>query len=346
MFWHGHSIMSAPGHEREADEVLDRYPTLLTSGPRVFLGNHGGFSGARLWRVESAAGPLCLRAWPEETMAERLILIHRAMRVAHECSLGFVPRVFSTCDGHTVVATTSRLWDLTAWMPGRADYHERPSAQRLAAACVALARLHLAWAPSFSYRAGPCLAVQRRLARAGEWLAVVHSNWRPSSDRLTSDPVRPWAERAWNALHGKIETLPEKLTDWIVCPVPLQLCLCDVWHAHVLFEGDTVSGLIDFGSIKIDHVAVDLARMLGSMAGDDASYWRIGIEAYRTVRPFSAEEEGLAKLLDQTGTLLAAANWLRWLYHDGRHFDDRAAVAERLAALVRRIEHWPGRPVT
>jgi hypothetical protein len=44
--------------------------------------------------------------------------------------------------------------------------------------------------------------------------------------------------------------------------------------------------------------------------------------------------------LDETGTLLAAANWLTWLYHEHRQFEDLAAVAQRLGALVWRIEHW------
>ena len=43
---------------------------------------------------------------------------------------------------------------------------------------------------------------------------------------------------------------------------------------------------------------------------------------------------------DETGTLLGATNWLRWLYHEGRRFEDRGAVARRLAELVTRIERW------
>jgi hypothetical protein len=34
------------------------------------------------------------------------------------------------------------------------------------------------------------------------------------------------------------------------------------------------------------------------------------------------------------------ANWLRWLYLERRIFVDRQAVADRLGALVRRIEGW------
>ena len=101
-----------------------------------------------------------------------------------------------------------------------------------------------------------------------------------------------------------------------------------------------VRGLIDYGGVKTDHVAIDLARLLGSLVGDDAAARAAGLRAYRRLRPLSADEEELVVRLDETGTVLGAANWLRWLYHDGRPFDDRAAVARRLAALVERIERW------
>ena len=227
-------------------------------------------------------------------------------------------------------------------MPGRADFHEHPSVVRLAAACQALARLHLAWVSSAHL--GVCPAVLRRLERAKEWLSLVRGGWRPAFGTASLDPVVPWAERAWRTLRGRVEPIADKLASWIGRPLPLQVCLADLWHAHVLFDGDTVSGIIDYGSARVDHVAVDLARLLGSLVEDDPTLWRVGLEAYRQVRPLSAEEEELAHRLDETGTVLAAANWLRWLYHDAdRGFEDRAAVAGRLELLVRRLERADGR---
>jgi homoserine kinase type II len=123
--------------------------------------------------------------------------------------------------------------------------------------------------------------------------------------------------------------------------LPLQPCLCDIWHDHLLYQGDELTGLVDYGAVKIDHVAVDLARLLGSLVTDDREGWSAGLWAYRERGALSAEEETLAETLDWSGTVLGAANWLRWVYHNERSFEDLELVARRLDVLVQRLER-PG----
>jgi Ser/Thr protein kinase RdoA (MazF antagonist) len=328
--------------DRAAREVLDRYPAAQSGSVPIALGNRGGFSGARLWRVEGVDGPLCLRAWPVPGLAaERLQGLHRLMSRARDAGLHFVPAVAAAAAGATWVEHGGRAWDLTSWMPGRADFHHRPTAVRLEAACVALARVHDTWGGA-TPALGPCPGVRRRLDCARAWMNLVHGGWRPVFSARDSDPVRPWAERVWAILHRHCAQVPRLLAAWAERPVPLQPCLCDIWHDHVLYTADTVTGLVDYGSVKVDHVAVDLARLLGSLVGDDAGQWSAGLEAYGRLQRLSLEEEGLVRMLDKTGTLLAAANWLTWLYHDGRTFEDRSAVAARLALVVERLERWQG----
>jgi Ser/Thr protein kinase RdoA (MazF antagonist) len=323
-----------PG-EAAAGEVLARHYS-LSGIPLTNLGNHGGFSGARLWRVESAAALLCLRAWPPgDPTPARLGIIHEWMRSARDAGLSFVPAVLPTVGAATWVEHLGRLWELTTWMPGRADFRERPSRARLEVACTALAQLHTVWGRKPSPPA-PCPAVLRRLARAREWLALLQSGWQPSFGPEGDDPVVPWARRAWSVLLTRIAEVPGRLAAWHGRVMPLQPCLCDVWHDHVLYEGNLVVGVIDFGAAKVDHVAVDLARLLGSFAGGDAALWSAGIQAYARWRPLAAEEEALAAVLDETGLVVGLATWLRWLYSEGRTFADRMAVAGRLADLVAR----------
>jgi homoserine kinase type II len=326
--------MTAPLSDSDARAVLSRYPPSLQPGGLTPLGNRGGFSGAALWRIDAAAGPLCLRAWPPHETWPRLLFRQSLMTQARQQGLTFVPAVYATLDRATVVEQRGRLWELTEWMPGRADYSEAPSPARLEAACTALAQLHTIWKANAGEPA-VCPAVERRLEFVAQWRQLLRSGWRPVT---SDDPLRPLVERAWRRLPLAVERVPQRLQRWIGASQRRQPCLCDVWHDHLLFMGDRLTGLIDYGAAKVDHVAVDLARMLGSLVKDDADAWRAALASYRRFAPLDADEEELAHALDETGTVLGVANWLRWLYEEKRPSPDPTAVARRFAELVERLE--------
>jgi Ser/Thr protein kinase RdoA (MazF antagonist) len=119
-------------------------------------------------------------------------------------------------------------------------------------------------------------------------------------------------------------------------PLCRQPCLRDIWHDHVLFSGDDVTGIVDFGAVDIDTPATDIARLLGSLVGDDAALWQTGISAYSTMRPLSDDELRSAKALDRSAPILAGCNWLRWIYKEGRQFEDRERIVERFRRIVAR----------
>jgi Ser/Thr protein kinase RdoA (MazF antagonist) len=317
-------------------EVTDQYQ-LAGLSDLVPVGNRGGFSGARLWHGRWLGGELCVRAWPGGAMPERVETIHRLMDEASQTGLAFVPTVYRAASGRTCVVHDGKCWDLTGWMPGVADFHVRPSAARLANACVALAHLHCAWANT-NARTEACPAVLRRLERIRQWQELVASGWQPTFDGAA--PWHPWARRAWQIVQARMPELPGRLTPWLAVRLPLRACLCDIWHDHVLYTGDAVTGIVDYGSVKTDHVAVDLARLFGSLAGDDAQLRAAGLEAYTRIAPLSGSQTQLIDLLDETGTVIGAANWLLWLYRDGRTFADEQGVVRRLFSLVQRMEGW------
>jgi Ser/Thr protein kinase RdoA (MazF antagonist) len=314
--------------DADARAVLRRFG--LPTAAAEPLGNRGGFSGARLWRVGADHGEFCLKAWPPGGMTpERHGAIVRLVNHARQSGLTYVPYVL--CDPSELVG---RLWDLAAWMPGAADFHADPSPARLRAACVAIARLHRAW-EGFAGPPRPCPAVSRRLKAASDWLDLAQS-WRPVVP--PADPVAALAERVFAVVAEQVPAIPRLLEPWRDVPLAAQPCLCDVWHDHVLFTGDEVTGLIDYGAVKADNVAADLARLLGSFVGDDTALYEQGLDAYAEVRPLGEPERRLVPLLDRTGVVLGLANWLRWLYVDGREFEDRTAVARRMIGLMRRAE--------
>jgi homoserine kinase type II len=310
--------------------ILDCYPAPLR-GPITPLGNHDGFSGAMLFRVQSPAGDHCLRAWPRDSDAAQLDRVHALMRCAAEAGLEFVPRVLPSLQGDNTVAWAGQWWEVAIWMPGAASLCSDPTPQRVCAASTALARLHRAWAEPHARTAAPP-AVARRLAAARDWLPLIAAGWRPPED--SNDPITLPARAAWTVLRRRLPLLASELAPWLARPMPLQPCLCDARPEHFLFTGDRVTGLVDFGSCKLDHVSVDLARLLGG----HRAFWSLGLDAYDEERPLTAEERALAGDLERSGVVIAAANWLRWVYREGRTYPDRDRVARRLAGLVERLE--------
>src|SRR5438477_834403 len=85
-------------------QVLRIYPSISHTRKIVSLGNRGGFSGARLWRIEQGGGPLCLKAWPPTERDEsHLAWVHSLMMLARSSGLAFVPAVFTNEQGITWV---------------------------------------------------------------------------------------------------------------------------------------------------------------------------------------------------------------------------------------------------
>lgn len=315
-----------------AMQVMQHYPPEV-QGDAVALGNHGGFSGAHLWRIDRVPTALCLKAWPIAGRGRaELSWIHQL--IARAANFPWMPRVVPTTRGETVVNVHGWLWDLTTWMPGDADFARSPTAARLESACAALASLHVAWSETES-SVGICPGVRRRWQAWRTWTNLLQSGWRPRWASL--DPYALIAEPLFHAIQRLPADVPRLLTPWLTTPMPLQPCVCDPWHDHLLFKGDVLTGLIDFGSAKIDHVAVDLARLLGSLVGADRDQWLIGVNSYRRVRPFTDDDWRLARDLDYTGTLIAATHWLRWLYHEGQRYESPAAVLSRLQHLATRL---------
>jgi hypothetical protein len=62
------------------------------------------------------------------------------------------------------------------------------------------------------------------------------------------------------------------------------------------------------------------------------------LQAYKRLSALSLEEEALARILDETGTLIGMGNWVKWLCRDGYSFPDEDGVARRLEVLVQRLE--------
>jgi hypothetical protein len=322
--------------DRGARAAMSRYPADLARAFWVPLGNADGFSGARLWRATAADGcTYGLRAWPVgKTTPERVAKIHQAFA---SCKLPFVPELVPTTSGDTWVEAGGRIWEVQTWLPGAADFHARPTDARLFNAVRALARIHDTWEPE-EPKLTPAPAVGRILTALRNWRSLVADGWKPNFRYPFTAEIHQRGRRAWDVLHESVIGLEFALLEWEARPLPVQTCLCDVWYAHVLYEGDAVTGVVDFGAVKEDCVAIDLARMLGSLIPDESARMNLALAVYSAVRPVPQDVIRLVPVLDQVGSVVGLSNWLRWLYHEKRMYPDPAQVVKRMDALLKRVE--------
>ncbi|HUG71392.1 MAG TPA: phosphotransferase [Pirellulaceae bacterium] len=316
--------------------VLSHYPDVVARNIDP-LNGAGGFSGAAFWRITTGETQLCLRRWPQEhPNRAQLQSIHDVL--CHVSVNGFakLPIPFRARDSQTYVSLAGHLWELTRWMPGQADFHEHPTSERLNAAMLALAQFH---------RGAENLGL-----RAGSPPGIVHR--REQLERLsntgTDEMLRAVVEMesiefAWRAasILSLFDQHASKTKPLLAAAsharVPRQPCIRDVWHDHVLFEGDEVSGIIDFGALQTDHVACDISRLLGSLAGGDRAMWERGLTAYQTLRPLAPDELMLVDAYDRSTVLLSGMNWVQWIAVEGRQFEDEERVSERLNEILARL---------
>ena len=323
--------------------ILAPYPAIAraTSAP-VPLGNAGGLSGASLWRFESARGPIVARLWPVDGPSPS------ALRVIHgwlsmESDLAFVPRPIPTVDGRTFVEADGRIWELAPWMRGTAELAiepDLPGAPGPVPRPVVLVRAAFRGLASFHLRLG---SIQARgpspglIARSEEVQALIGGEFdslRIAIDRRSADPLAPIARRWLDLARTFAPRMVEPLRRAAKLGLPIQPCLRDARPDHFLFEGDRLTGLVDFGAMGRESVAADLARLIGECPGIDRD---VGLESYQSIRPIEVDEWSAIEAFERANALLGAARWVRWHFVEGRVFEDPIAVDRGLKRGLDRL---------
>lgn len=305
------------------------------------LGNAGGFSGAQIWKVQDGTANWCLRCWPATHPSEHhLNWIHRNLDQAANAGLSYVPAPCPSVAGETYRLVSGRLFEVTPWMPGTANYWQEPTDEKLANALAALARFHVAVSPNeTSYEIPP--AVVTRCHQLDDWEKLLaQTDW--GSQIQAPSPFEEQAREMIARMPTSFQSVRSSLQTAAQRRVPIQPCLRDIWHDHVLFKEQRVSAFVDFGAMRNDGIATDLARLLGSLVGDDADAWKLALASYESIRPLSPEEHDLLATLDQANVILSAANWIRWLFVEHRQFENEAGVQARMEKILLRLRRQTG----
>lgn len=340
-------------------QVLRHFPIAAGSCQAV---DSDGFSGAKLWRVADGERQYCLRRWPEGTNSVRVKSINTVLA---QSDLPFIPRpvIANSLDG--VVTHAGYPWTLQPWMPGKCIAKLPPSRDLLCNALQALALFHQMTA-RFAV-ADDCLSEDGYWVEGsqGRWIHLdfPDRNWNEPPPGLKSRIALTSAYLKNSLVAIRIARIPGDLEELQfrrersvplfleVAPrvldqsqhalqmrVPLQPCIRDIHAGHVLFTGDQVTGLIDFDAMRVDSVATDLARLLGSYCGDDFELWDIGLAAYDEIRPLNKDERDLVVHYDRLAVLLTGLQWLDWMLLEGKQFE-LARVLPRIDATLERLEH-------
>jgi homoserine kinase type II len=247
--------------------------------------------------------------------------------------LGFVPVPERDRQGVSIHEHAGRLWDLSPWMPGSADPGRPPPPPRLRVAFQALARFHQRTQHA-DWSLGVSPGLKSRLAEMDALLGGGFNTLERALNRAPADPQFDLA-RHWLGLARRL-TLPvaDSLRPLVDQRRPLIPCLRDARPDHFLFEGNQVTGLIDFGALGVETVAADLARLLTEWVGPDRLARTEALDAYARGRPLHDDEAALIVPFERSASLLRGARWVRWHFMDGKSFDDPDAVRQGLERAV------------
>lgn len=120
--------------------------------------------------------------------------------------------------------------------------------------------------------------------------------------------------------------------------LPLQPCIHDIHAAHLFFERKQFRGLIDFGSVGVDSVAVDVARMLNTLTESRSFYWLLGLTAYQSLRRFSPEELDAIQVFRRSTVLTTAIRWLNYIFMQNQPVKCSVKLVERMEKMADMLE--------
>ncbi len=309
------------------------------------LGAAGGFSGARFWKGMAFDQTHCLRRWPREHPSKsRLQFIHEVLTTAQANGFRRMPlprQLASSLDAF--LEHDGVLWQLEPWIEGEADFHRDPSRVKACNALTALGQFHRSIGP-WRKQTGRPPVVQDRIDR------LTHLS--QSTTFLTAAPVDPapdldFARQALTEYADLaaplIEPARNALSQFAASTVELRPTIRDIWSDHVLFSADEVTGLIDFGAMRLDWQLADVARLLGSLDEGTGRFWDAGLKSYCESADRDVESTApVISALDTAIVLMAPFNWLNWLLFERRRFESMPRVRQRLLVAMTRLRRLAG----
>ncbi len=285
----------------------------------------GGLSDGRVFRV-SAGEDYRLDAlpdsWSQASIAFEAFLLSVAEARQH-------PLVAVRHGAYGRPSFRGYRWQLQTWLPGSTVATNDWQAVHSRSAASALASLHQLLPSRSKDRS---FAMQRRL-RMLETLLKEPRPVAPRRLRVAENTVKvPQPETMFGIARDALVFVN------VANDLALPTCHVwgDAWRDNFLFDGNNVSGIIDFAAATIDTPLLDVARLSGSIPGTAADR-QVAIDAYSQVIPLGESDRKIIAAFDISGVVLSLANWLRWC-EAGLPVTKTPAAAERITHLVKRVQ--------
>lgn len=327
--------------------VLQKFDLTCSESQLESVTEHRGFSGASVFEVDTNEGCFAVRRWPANSLPrERLHGLHRLLQHLQSTGLGFIAVPRQIGRSSSLCKHQGTFWQCEPWLKGIADLQENHSEERISATMAALGEWHMAaqvFKPKQSEKrwfyqqdSGEVPAITERIEILKAW------NPQRINDALamlnrSSAPWAPWSRNYLDRYTQVSEQILSQLSLARSIRVPLQPCLRDVWHEHILLTGNEVTGLIDPSACRTENIAIDLARLLGSLFGDNKADWDNALQHYQIYRPLSHEELFLIEILDQSSVSLSGLSWINRFLSGSSIWEKDPRIPKRLESLLARL---------
>lgn len=321
----------------QAQIVLANYAgfSMIPRSSIESLGGAGGYSGALFWKIANGNSQLCLRRWPKtHPDRQRLNWIHTILRSVAEAGINFIPTPIVANSGESIVEHNGYFFELAPWLYGKATYESEPCHEKLDSAMTGLGKFHLAirqsLVPLCRHQVPPSLNNRRqRLKQLQKELPQIRLAMETESNPRLASIAKLGKTLCDNfeLLSGLIE---RQLSQSMQLNVIVQPVIRDVWHDHMLFDENRLSGIVDFGAMNLDTVSADLSRLCGSFLGDDREGWSQALKFYGKQIELSEAEKGLIEIYDRSSVLMSGLNWIDWIFVEKRQFADLGSIEIRL----------------